>query len=223
MSVFRVEDKYVIPENDFFELRERMRAVLTSDANAGAHGGYSISSLYFDDIWDSDYRDTVSGNPHRKKHRVRIYGNSFDIIKLEVKRKSYNRINKVSCSITKDELQKLMRGETIAWADGLDNPRSLFNEAIVSRHLAPRVIISYEREAFVFGPGNTRITFDSNVRASTFIGGFGSADLVYDHPRDADYVLEVKYDEFIPDFILQTLEIDSMFQTSFSKYGLCGL
>ena len=36
-------------------------------------------------------------------------------------------------------------------------------------------------------------------------------------------VLEVKYDEFIPDFLVQLLELGNMQQTAYSKYQLCRL
>lgn len=218
--MYRVEDKYVIPENDYYELHERLAAVLPSDQN-GSGSGYSISSLYFDDLNDTDYFDTVSGNPYRRKHRIRIYNDSFDTIKLEVKRKNYNRIDKVSCSISREELADLMAGRMIAWGKDRESPRTIFNEEIAEHVLRPKVIVTYEREAFVYGPGNTRITFDRNVRASDDIDLFGTKNIVYDYPDITDYVLEVKYDEFIPDFVLQVLEIDSMQQTSYSKYGNC--
>lgn len=220
--MFRVEDKYVIPQNDYFELRERLAAVLSRDSNSSsASNVYQISSLYFDDLKDSDYRDTLDGNPHRKKHRIRIYNNSFSTIKLEVKTKQYNRIAKQSVPISEEEMKSLIYGRTISWGDTRDNPRSVFNEMILSRGLRPKVIVTYEREAFLYDSGNTRITFDSAVRASNLTELFGDPELIHDIVPRGSYVLEVKYDEFIPDFVLQLLEIDSMEQTAYSKYQLC--
>lgn len=218
--MYRAEDKYVIPENDYFELQERLSAVLPYDENA-LSDWYSVSSLYFDDIEDTDYFDAVSGNPYRRKRRIRIYNGSMDDIKLEVKTKQYSRILKRSSTISRDEMESLMRGKLIGWGTDRDDPRSVFNEAIACGHLSPRVIITYDRKAFVYEFGNTRITFDRNIRATDRTGLFGTDGIAYDSPYDGTYVLEVKYDEFIPDFILQVLEIDSMQQTSFSKYRIC--
>lgn len=220
--MFRVEDKYIIPKNDFFELRERLSAVLPKDSNSLSDpNGYKISSLYFDDLSDSDYFDTLDGNPYRKKHRIRIYNDSLSTIKLEVKMKQYNRIAKSSISISRDEMECLIAGQTITWGKTRDDPRSVFNELILSQGLRPRVIVTYEREAFLYSSGNTRITFDHSVRASNLIELFGNPLLIHDSLPGDDYVLEVKYDEFIPDFILQLLEIDSMEQTAYSKYQFC--
>ena len=219
--MFRVEDKYVIPRNDYLELRRRMATVLQSDRNSlnGAEG-YKISSLYFDDLFDTDYHDTLSGNFFRKKHRIRIYNDSLSGIKLEVKTKKFNRIAKRSVIISPDEMEKLRKGETISWGEDREDPRTVFNEMILSKGLRPSVIVTYEREAFLYEAGNVRITFDSNVRASNLVDKFGDANLDYDFLNE-DYVLEVKYDEFVPNFILQLLEIDSMQQSSYSKYQLC--
>ena len=34
-------------------------------------------------------------------------------------------------------------------------------------------------------------------------------------------MLEVKYDEFIPDFLLQLLELGELQQSAYSKYQMC--
>lgn len=218
---YRVEDKYLLPRNDYYELQERLRTVMAPDPNAGAGGRYTISSLYFDDLADTDYHDTVEGNPRRSKHRVRIYNDSLDEIKLEVKTKQYTRIAKVSETITRQELAALLQGRTIAWGAFRDDARSCFNECMLSRHLMPKVIVTYERTAYIYEPGNTRITFDTNVRASRDVERFGDPTLLYDRLADEDYVLEVKYDQFIPDHILQILETGTMLRESYSKYARC--
>lgn len=219
--MYRVEDKYLLPRNDYYELQERLRTVMQPDIYAGSDGQYTISSLYYDDIADTDYHETVAGNPHRSKHRVRIYNHSLDTIRLEIKTKHYQRIAKVSEAITQGELTALMEGRTIAWGASRDDARSAFNEAILTRHLTPKVIVTYERTAFIYGPGNTRITFDTNIRASNDVLRFGDGGILYDHPEDEDYVLEVKYDQFLPDHIRQILETNTMLRETYSKYAIC--
>jgi hypothetical protein len=219
--MYRVEDKYILPEKDFYMLEHRMSSVLKPDANSASGQGYKISSIYFDDVYDTHYRDTVDGVPYRNKYRIRIYDDCMKAIKLEVKTKQYSRISKRSATITEDELWALVRGECIECSDDLDDPRTAFDIAIKTRMLKPKVIVTYERKAFVYESGNVRITFDYNIRGSKRIDLFGDENLVYDYPRDTGLVLEVKYDGFLPDFIAQSLEIDTMLQTSNSKYRIC--
>ena len=218
--MYRVEDKYVLPHADFFLLRNRIETILSPDSNSN-DDGYKISSVYFDDIEDTHLRDTVEGNPSRQKYRIRIYNDSFDVIKLEVKFKQYNRVFKKAQKISVEELRRLVNCQTIESPNDLNNARCLFNLAITERGLRPKVIVTYERKAFVYNPGNVRITFDSNLRGSNQIKYFGDKNLIYDYPEGTGTVLEVKYDEFLPKFIAQTLEIDSMWQTANSKYRIC--
>jgi hypothetical protein len=219
--MYRVEDKYNCSVDELYILQHRLDGVLKADSNESCPEGYSIISLYFDDLRDSCLYDTLDGVEVRDKYRIRIYNNSLDTIKLEVKSKKDSRILKKSKTISREEMDRLMRGECIEDSASMDDPATLFNLAIRTGGLRPRVIVAYERKAYVFEPGNTRITFDRNVRASSRIEDFGSADISYDFLNEYENVLEVKYDEFIPDFLLQLLELGNLQQTSYSKYQLC--
>lgn len=218
--MYRVEDKYVISDDRLWILEQRIAMLLPIDSLSD-EAGYKISSLYFDDITDSMLADTLDGNPFRDKFRIRIYNDSFSIIKLEVKRKKYNRVTKVSSEITMDELQALVSGRTIPDQNGLNDARTLFNLAIKTRGLIPKIIVTYDRKAYIYESGNVRITFDRNIRASDQCELFGKHTINYDLSENSSSVLEVKYDEFIPRFIMQVLETGNMIQTSNSKYGIC--
>ena len=202
-------------------LQSRMEAALRSDVNEGGSDGYRISSLYFDDIRDSCLQDTVDGVNRRNKYRIRIYNDSLDVIKLEVKSKKNNRIQKRSKTISKAQMESLMRGECIEDGASAKDPATLFNLAIRTQGLRPKVIVTYERKAYVYEPGNVRITLDRNVRASSRVEAFGEKNISYDFLREYDIVLEVKYDELIPGFLLQLLELGNMQQSAYSKYQLC--
>lgn len=219
--MYRVEDKYNCSETELYMLQKRMEAVLRPDSNEGGPEGYRIVSLYFDDLTDSCLGDTADGVNRRNKYRIRIYNDSLDIIKLEVKTKQDNRIRKQSKTISRAEMESLMRGECIAEDGSLEDPATLFNLAIKTGGLRPKVIVAYERKAYVYEPGNVRITFDRNVRASSRVEDFGQKNISYDFLREYDKVLEVKYDEFIPDFLLQLLETGNLQQSAYSKYQLC--
>jgi len=219
--MYRVEDKYNCTEAELYMLQARMEAALRPDDNEGGPEGYRIESLYFDDLYDSCLQDTVDGVNRRSKYRIRIYNDSLDVIKLEVKSKKDNRILKRSRTISRAQMESLMRGECIADDASSEDPATLFNLAIRTRGLKPRVIVAYERKAYVYEPGNVRITFDRNVRASSRVEAFGQKNISYDFLREYDKVLEVKYDEFIPGFLLQLLELGNMRQSAYSKYQLC--
>ena len=219
--MYRAEDKYNCSETQLVMLQSRMEAALRPDSNEGGPDGYSIVSLYFDDFQDSCLQDTEDGVNQRNKYRIRIYNDSLDVIKLEVKTTQDNRIRKQSKTISRAEMESLMRGECIAEESSFEDPATLFNLAIKNGGLRPKVIVAYERKAYVYEPGNVRITFDRNVRASSRVEDFGQRNISYDFLQEYDKVLEVKYDEFIPDFLLQLLEVGNMQQSAYSKYQLC--
>lgn len=220
--MYRVEDKYCCSEAELFMLQSKIGAVLKPDVNENSADGYSIISLYFDDLQDNCYQDTLDGHEIRDKYRIRIYNNSLDKIRLEVKQKRDSRIRKYAKDIDCEQMYQLMDGQCIE--DNMmsaNDPATLFNIAIQTRGLRPKVIVAYERKAYVFEAGNTRITFDRNLRACNRTDLFGREDIIYDPVKEQNAVLEVKYDEFIPDFLLQLLELGDMQQSAFSKYQLC--
>lgn len=220
--MYRVEDKYACSEMEMRIIQARIAAVLKPDQNQKSDVGYRVTSVYFDDLFDTHLQDTIDGYARREKYRIRIYNNLMDSIKLEVKYKQYNRVMKKSERISAAQMQMLLEGKCIPnVSDSEDSPAALFNLAISNRGLRPKVIVEYDRQAYVFDPGNVRITFDRNIRASDQIERFGKASCCFAAVHEQDRVLEVKYDEFFPDFIAQLLETGNMIQTSYSKYQLC--
>lgn len=219
---YRVEDKYDCDEMEMKILQARVGAVLRADDNQKDTLGYRITSLYFDDLYDTCLHDTVSGVAMRRKYRIRIYNNSLDTIKLEVKYKRYNKVHKQSVRISREQMEAFLHGRCVEDAGvSEDNPITIFNTAISQRGLRPRVIVEYDRKAYVFRSGNVRITFDRNIKSSREVFGFGTKNLTFTPLRETDGILEVKFDEFLPGFIAQLLELGDMNQTSYSKYRLC--
>ena len=118
-------------------------------------------------------------------------------------------------------MRQLICGQCIQAYPAPEDPAFLFNAAIQTRLLRPKVAVAYERKAYIYDPGNVRITFDRSVRASRQVMDFGVREMVYDALPGQDAVLEIKYDELLPKFIQQLLELESMRQTAYSKYRLC--
>ena len=218
--MYRVEDKFRCSERDMLLIQSRVRTVLQPDPVAGG-ASYQVTSLYFDDYENTRWLDAEDGVSCRNKYRIRIYNNSPETIKLEVKYKAYNRVYKRSKTISREDAERLIAGECIEDPEeSMDNPVTLFNLAIRQNLLRPRIVIDYTRDAFTFAPGNVRITFDRNIRASRDIAGFLKNACEYSPIRETDRILEVKYDEMLPGFIARLLEYGNMNQTACSKYRL---
>ena len=100
---YRHEIKYYINEGEYMLLSQRLRKTMSADENANEYGEYRIRSLYFDDPEDSAMRDKLSGFDGRSKVRLRIYGLSDEVIKLERKNKDDGYILKESIGLSREE------------------------------------------------------------------------------------------------------------------------
>lgn len=222
-SIYRHEIKYRINGGTYHILRQRFGAVMQHDMHAKG-GSYRVTSLYFDDVYRTAYKDKVNGALNRKKYRVRAYDLDPGLINLEEKIKNNNVGYKKVVRLTKDEYERMLASDFGFLADErfADTAGGDMFASDSAAHLSPAVVVDYIREAFVCPAGNVRITFDMKIAAGT--GGFDIFDSsgVYENVMpDNDIVLEVKYDSFIPDYITQMLAGISSLRESVSKYVLC--
>ena len=83
----------------------------------------------------------------------------------------------------------------------------------------PKIIIDYERVAYVEEITNIRVTFDMKISASYDLEHFLDGNYIKYYINESDVnVLEVKFDYILPSYIKKILESYSFKQTSFSKY-----
>lgn len=220
---YRHELKYDIGISEYLQLVPRLQAVMKRDPNVGEQGLYRIQSVYCDNYKDKALQEKINGIQKREKFRIRWYNDDLSLIKLEKKMKINNLCLKCSASLTEKEFSQIMNGD-IGWMRTHDNQliqEFYFKEK--SQLIRPRVMVSYTREPFIYGPGNVRITFDSDIRTSLyhpFSEGIEST-LVDARMEPGHIILEVKYDAFLPDVIANILQMGNIRQSAFSKYGIC--
>ena len=168
------------------------------------------------------YFENEDGTDPREKFRIRAYNCSKERISLELKQKERGKCHKVSCPMSLAMTEEIMAGK-IPRIDS-DTPY-LIKKLICQMHsraLRPVVIVSYERVPLVYRAGNVRVTFDRNIRSSADIAGFFARDVPSRPILSVNTnMIEVKFDEFLPDFISEILQTTRLSQTSFSKYYLC--
>ncbi len=219
----RHELKYFINPGDLALLRCRLKPVLKLDRHcAGPDRSYAIRSLYLDDVQDSAYYDKQMGVAHRDKYRIRIYNYSDQVIFLERKRKQGDLIQKSSVRITRNLAERIIAGS----CSGLEKtgvPLLMDLYAEMRLHLMrARVIVDYDREAYVHPAENVRITFDKRVRSGLYSADlFGPALPTVRAMPDGREVLEVKFDRYMPDFISALMRGVPMERSAISKYVLC--
>lgn len=220
---FRHEYKFIISIPQSMILKERLSGLMKKDANSGEKGSYEIRSIYFDDIQNSCFKQNEAGTDPRAKYRIRSYHVSDEIIMLEKKIKQNGMTKKLQRQLTKEQFELLKKAPDKELFFH-DQP-ALVQELLLlkqMRQMQPKVIVAYERTPFVEEAGNVRVTFDDNIASSAEFDLFFSQKLPKRPVMPVGQTLmEIKFDEFLPEYIKRTLEIGRLSQTTFSKYYLC--
>ena len=217
---YRHEWKHEISYADQLVIRQRLRAVAEPDKHA-RDGQYLIRSLYFDNARDKALREKIDGVNLRAKFRIRYYNGDTSLIHLEKKSRRSGLGTKYSAVLSAEEVQKILDGD-IDWMLGCDRPlvQELYCK-MRNQGLRPKTIVDYVREPYVFRPGNVRVTFDREIRTALSCRDFLNPDCVTIPAGDAGIILEVKWDEFLPDIIRDAVWMPGRRVTAFSKYAQC--
>ena len=217
---YRHEWKHEISYEDKLILRARLGAVMQPDPHA-ADGKYRIRSLYFDNLADKALREKADGVNMREKFRIRYYNDDLSFIQLEKKSKRSGLGTKFGAVLSAEEAQRIVDGDT-EWM--MDSGRPLLAELYCKmkyQGLRPRTIVDYDREPYVYGPGNVRVTMDDNIRTGLFLTDFLNPDCPTIPAGDAPRILEVKWDAYLPDIIRDAVQLHGRRVTAFSKYMQC--
>ncbi len=215
---FRHELKYYINKIQFEEIKERISFLLDKDKNVGQDGCYFIKSLYFDDYQDTSFCQVEEGISKREKYRIRYYNYDLSYICLEKKFKINNMTHKTSCRVTKEQVEKLINGNLEIKKEN----NKLLNEFILKTKFygyKPVVTLNYNRIPYVYKVGNVRLTLDYNISIDYNTDEFFKEDSIKIPIIENNMmILEVKYDEFIPNYIVWLFNINTLERTSYSKY-----
>ncbi len=216
----RHEWKHEITAADRLVLSARLSAVARRDGH-GQNGRYEIRSLYFDDPRDTALREKLDGVARREKFRIRYYNGDASYICLEKKVKWDGLCGKRSVLLSTQEVQLLLDGN-LGWMPSSGRP--LIQELywkMKANGLRPRTLVDYTRDAYVFPAGNVRVTLDFNIRTGLGCTDFLNSSAITVPAGDAPAILEVKWDEFLPDIIRDAVQLPGRHTSSFSKYAAC--
>lgn len=218
---FRHEFKHEISEFDYLVLKSKLTNVIYQDTNGDVEGKYKIRSLYFDNLYDTALREKIDGVNHREKFRIRSYNGKDDFIRLEKKSKINGLCNKVSAKLTASEVEKIIAGDIEFLSDSNEALiRELYTK-IKNKGIMPKTIVDYTREAFTYPAGNVRITLDYDIRTALSCTDFLNPDCVTIPAGDKVIILEVKWDEYLPEFVRDIVQMSNRQSTAYSKYAAC--
>ena len=220
MTKYRHELKQEISPADAAALRQRLRAVAVPDAHAEG-GSYEIRSLYFDNLSDKALREKLYGISRREKFRLRCYNREFSLVYLEKKSKLDGLCAKARCTLTQEEAERVIACDAGYMSS---SEKALVRELGLkcsTQCLRPKTLVDYKREPFVYPAGNVRVTLDSDIRTGLGCTDFFDPDCVTVPAGDAGIILEIKWDEFLPDIIRDVVQLGNVRSSAFSKYAAC--
>lgn len=219
-TVMRQEKKYAIDIAQGAVLSAKLARIMIPDEHNGPEG-YVIRSMYFDTPGDSDYNDKVEGLELRRKLRLRIYDPAQGFAMLEMKQKSGPYQLKRSLCLTREDAQRLARGD---YSPLLGYPEPFAAECyelMATRCYRPKTVVEYDRTAYIARENHIRITFDRRIRASESDMELFAPCPAYSPVMDPfGLVLEVKYNGFILSYIKDLLNSVHRPEVSMSKYCL---
>lgn len=216
--VKRHEIKYIISSLEAEALKRRLSLVLNKDRNCQM-GSYEVSSLYFDNYYDQAYREKNEGLAQRHKFRIRYYNGDTSHLKLERKSKFDQMTSKVSAPFTEKEIVKIYKGQYdfLLFKEG-----ELYHEfykALTHDLMRPKVIIKYQRQAFVHPVGKVRITLDERIQTSLNEVDIFKTKIPYSYATEqGQCILEIKFNHYLPEYITSLMDMGQAMQESSSKY-----
>lgn len=217
----RHEFKHTVNPREDLVLCGRLRKLFSHDPHAGPDGSYRITSLYFDTPYDAALLEKLDGVNRREKFRLRYYGADVSSMRLEKKFKINGLCGKRSAPLSPEQAALLIKGEYRFLLHSGNSLLTEFYSKLQGECLRPRAVVIYDREAFAYEPGNVRITLDRNVRTCLSWPDFLRPDPVCLPALENMTVLEVKYDEFLPDLVRMAVQVPGRRASACSKYAVC--
>ena len=221
-QVYRHEYKYRISSLSAQLLSKRLGLVLRKDKNAGADGGYFIRSLYFDDIDHTAFHEKLWGTSERAKYRIRYYNYDDSYMIFEKKSKNNLYSHKQSVELSYSMTEAILKSDHITLSRADEPLLKEYGMLCATRLMKPHVLVDYDRIAFTYPVSNVRITLDLNVRTAPF-----KTDIFDDKLGtipvfpEGEQLMEVKFNEFLPEFIRDLLYDIPKTLVANSKYTLC--
>jgi hypothetical protein len=213
--IHRQEIKYFIRSHDVIILTELLRSVMIIDENMPDQRGYEVSSLYYDSIDNCDLHAKLNGDLKRKKFRIRIYNNDTSFGKFEIKKKLGTTISKISLPLNHSQIQSLSKSDfDCLKREGFYDAR----QTMLDNRYEPKCIVKYNRIAYQLPFNRIRVTIDTNILTSGYNCSFDKdSNGIKVIPTSLE-VVEIKFEDYIPNSILHCIEKFALARTAISKY-----
>ena len=222
MTNSRYEIKYLITKADAIDLYTKLKFIMCVDEHSDENSQYLVRSIYYDNIYNSAYSSKKNGDNNRTKYRIRAYNMSDNIILFEKKTKSNNKIYKTALELKRYQYEQII-AQNYDILEKMNIPLATEIYGLhLSTNLQPTIMVEYSRMALTHPLSNTRITFDSDLRAAiNSLDIFDEDTYTYPIFPNGSIILEIKYDNVLPAHISSILSTIAGEKTSLSKFSMC--
>jgi SPX domain protein involved in polyphosphate accumulation len=217
MTFKRREIKYLLDDDEYNSLKERLQARLVEDE----HGRSTICNIYYDTPDFRIIRKSLEKPVYKEKLRLRSYGTAGaeDKVFVELKKKYNGIVYKRRETLTLAQSDEYLAGHTKAPYD-----TQIFREIDWFRdyygNLKPAMYISYEREAYYSLENlDLRITFDRNIMYRSYNLSLAAGVEGESILEPGQHLMELKAGGAIPVWLTKVLDELGIYPASFSKYG----
>lgn len=227
MALFqRYECKSLVPESVAQRIVRSATPFLAPDPYAARRPGfiYPICSLYLDSEDLRLYRETREGLRTRFKLRIRGYSDDPSVpLLFEIKRRADGIVHKTRSVVPRSAFPALVAGRQVELPGMRDGQRAWLDEFVrlmLATGARPRVLVRYDREAYVGAADpEVRVTLDRRLRAADTsrselrMEGSGFRSI-----GERAVILELKFNQRCPAWLLQLVQRFELRRTSYSKY-----
>lgn len=210
----RKETKYILSKKQYEELLRIMDGKMAVDK----YGKQTVNNIYFDNDNFELVSRSIDRPVYKEKLRMRVYGVPKDdsLAFFELKKKYQGIVYKRRINAPLEKIERYIHS-------GIPVEDSqIFREidfVYRSKALEPKLYLAYDRVAYYgLDDEEFRMTFDTDIRYS-----FENTDVRCKNPvllTGDDFVLmETKCQLVYPRWLIDFLNGNNLFKTSFSKYG----
>src|SRR3989344_2241683 len=192
------------------------------------NGEYSVSSVYFDSPFLTDYYDKAGGFSYRKKIRGRIYSpwenEESKEVRLEIKWRHEQLIAKDTVLLARREWGMLLNGEysqllslPFHERDSTNLKKALWY--IIRDSMRPMLMVRYLRRPMILqGDRMLRVTFDHDITACETRDFWYTPFVAKVLPED-EVIMEVKFADSLPRWFRDIMHSFNLTRISYSKYA----
>lgn len=215
MNFFRrIEQKYVLTENEYKNLLKKIEKHLEKDIYYES----TICNIYFDTENNDLIINSLEKPTFKQKVRLRSYEvpQKQDKVFLELKGKYHGVVFKRRVKMTLEEFYNYID-------KGIKTNNQVMEEidyTFKKYNLKPKLFLAYDRKSYFDKDNNTfRITFDTNLRSRTNNLRLEYGDSGETYNEEKFYIMELKSLNAMPLWFTEILSELKIYPKSFSKYG----